>query len=40
LSGNFTDETQIKADGLNQGVYFLQLIGERGTRVEKIVIEK
>jgi len=39
MSGNFTDETQIKAEGLNQGVYFLQLIGEQGTKIEKIVIE-
>ena len=39
MSGNFTDEIQIKTKGLNQGVYYLQLIGEQGTRVEKIVIE-
>ena len=40
LSGNFTDETQIKAEGLRQGVYFLQLTSEQGTRVEKLIIEK
>ena len=39
MSGSFTDEIQIKAEGLNQGVYFLQLVGEQGTKVEKIVIE-
>ena len=39
LSGSFTDATQIKTDGLSQGIYFLQLIGEQGTKVEKIVIE-
>ena len=39
LSGHFIDETQIKAEGLNQGVYFLQLIGDQGTKVEKIVLE-
>ena len=39
MSGNFTDEIQINAESLNQGVYFLQLIGEQGTIVEKIVIE-
>jgi len=40
LSGNFTDETQIKAEGLHQGMYFLQLTDGQGTRVEKLVIEK
>jgi PKD repeat protein len=40
LSGNFTDKAQIKAEGLRQGVYFLQLTNEQGTRVEKLIIEK
>jgi len=40
LSGDFTDETQIKAEGLHQGMYFLQLTDGQGTRVEKLVIEK
>ena len=39
MSGNFTDETQIKTEGLNKGVYFLQLTDGQGTKVEKIVIE-
>jgi len=39
LSGNFTDETQIKAEGLNKGIYFLQLTTESGNRIEKLVIE-
>ena len=39
LSGNFTDEIQIKAEGLNKGIYFLQLTTESGNRIEKIVIE-
>jgi len=39
LSGNFTNETQIKAEGLNKGIYFLQLTTESGNRIEKIVIE-
>jgi PKD repeat protein len=40
LSGQFNNETQIHAENLTQGVYFLQLIGEQGIHVEKIVIEK
>ena len=40
LAGRFCDETQIDAEPLSQGVYFLQLIGEQGIHVEKIVIEK
>jgi PKD repeat protein len=40
LAGRFSDETQINAEPLSQGVYFLQLIGEQGIHVEKIVIEK
>ena len=40
LSGQFNNETQIHAENLSQGVYFLQLIGEQGIHVEKIVIEK
>ncbi len=40
LSGRFCDETQIHAENLSEGVYFLRLIGEQGTRVEKIIIEK
>ena len=40
LSGSFTDEAQIKAEGLSQGVYFLQLIGQHGIQVEKLIIEK
>ena len=40
LSGNFTDEAQIKAEDLCQGVYFLQLRGAQGTMVRKMVVEK
>ncbi len=40
LSGCFTDETQIKADDLSKGIYFLKLNNENGTRVEKLIIEK
>ena len=40
LSGRFCDETQIHAENLSEGVYFLRLIGEQGARVEKIIIEK
>ena len=39
-SGRFCDETQIHAENLSEGVYFLRLVGEQGTRVEKIIIEK
>jgi len=38
-SGSFTDETQVKAEGLGKGIYFLQLSTESGSRVEKLVIE-
>ena len=40
LSGHFSDETQIDAKQLSQGIYFLQLTGEQGIHVEKIVVEK
>ena len=40
LSGRFCDETQIHAENLSEGVYFLRLTGEQGTRIEKIIIEK
>ena len=40
LSGRFCDETQIHAETLSEGVYFLRLAGEQGTQVEKIIIEK
>jgi PKD repeat protein len=40
VSGHFCDETQIDARHLSQGVYLLQLVGEQGIHVEKIVIEK
>ena len=40
LSGSFTDEVQIEAEGLRQGVYFLQLTNGQETRVEKLIIEK
>ena len=40
LSGRFSDETQIDTQQLSQGIYFLQLTGEQGIHVEKIVIEK
>ena len=40
VSGHFCDETQIDARHLSQGVYLLQLVGEQGNHVEKIVIEK
>jgi PKD repeat protein len=40
LSGHFCDETRIEAKHLSEGVYFLQLVGEQGIHVEKIVIEK
>ena len=39
LSGSFIDKTQIKAEGLGKGIYFLQLNAESGNRVEKLVIE-
>ena len=39
MSGKGNGKTQIDAQGLNQGVYFLHLNGERGSMVEKIVIE-
>ena len=40
LSGRFCNETQIHAENLSEGVYFLRLIGEQGILVEKILIEK
>ena len=40
LSGSFCDETQIHAENLSEGIYFLRLINEQGSRVEKIIIEK
>ena len=40
ISGHFCDETQVEARHLSQGVYILQLVGEQGIHVEKIVIEK
>ena len=39
LSGSFIEKTQIKADGLGKGIYFLQLNSESGHRVEKVVVE-
>ena len=39
LSGKAQGKTQISTS-LNQGVYFIQLIGEQGIRTEKIIIEK
>ena len=40
LSGAFKEKAQISTTGLQLGVYFLQLEGEQGCRVEKLVIEK
>ena len=40
MSGSFDNETQINAEGLSQGVYFLHLTGKQGSMAEKIVIEK
>ena len=40
LSGKFTDKTQINAESLRQGVYFMHLKGTNGNWVEKLVIEK
>ena len=40
LAGNFTDKTQIDAQSLRQGVYFLQLKGTNGNWVEKLIVEK
>jgi len=40
MSGNFTDETQIDAESLSQGIYFLQLNSGNGNMVEKLIIEK
>ena len=39
LSGKANGKTQIDAQGLNQGIYFLHLNGEHGNMVEKIIIE-
>ena len=40
LSGIFTDETQIQADGLSKGIYLLHLNNKAGSKVEKLIIEK
>ena len=40
LSGVCKGKSQIDVQGLNQGVYFLQLKSGSGIRVEKLVIEK
>ena len=40
LSGICHDKAQIDAQGLQQGVYFLRLSDENGSRIEKLVIEK
>ena len=40
LSGKFTDKTQINAEILRQGVYFMHLKGANANWVEKLVIEK
>ena len=40
LSGNFTDETQIQAEGLSKGIYLLHLNNKAGSKVEKLIIEK
>lgn len=40
LSGVSKGKSQIDVQGLNQGVYFLQLKSGSGIRVEKLVIEK
>lgn len=39
-SGNFTDETQIQADGLSKGIYLLHLSNQAGSKMEKLIIEK
>ena len=40
LSGVCNGKSQINAQHLNQGIYFLQLKNESGSRIEKLVIEK
>ena len=40
MSGKVNGKTQIDAQHLNQGIYFLHLIGTQGRRVEKLIIEK
>ena len=40
MSGDFIDETQIKAESLGKGIYFLQLNTENGSKMEKLIIEK
>lgn len=40
LSGACEGKSQINAQSLNQGVYFLHINGASGNRVEKLVIEK
>lgn len=39
LSGTFTDETQINAEGLDKGIYLLQMTSENGNHFERIVVE-
>ena len=39
-TGNFEDNTQITATDLPEGIYLLKVIGESGSKVEKLVIEK
>lgn len=39
MSGKANGKTQIDAQGLNQGIYFLHLNGEHGNMVEKIIIK-
>ena len=40
LSGSFTNETQIQAEGLSKGMYFLHLNNKARSKVEKLIIEK
>lgn len=39
-TGNFEDNTQITATDLPEGLYLLKVIGESGSKVEKLIIEK
>jgi PKD repeat protein len=39
LSDVYNGKTQIHAQGLQQGIYFLRLSGDNGSKVEKLIIE-
>ena len=40
LSGRCEGTTQIEAQGLSQGIYFLRISGKGGNKFEKLVVEK